>query len=573
MFLGIPQLNKFFSSLAVTKLDDFTDRCNYYYTVMALIFFSLLVGSKQMFGEPIRCLIDQQYAGSWVGYVHDYCFISERYSLTMPSYEDETLAKFDNTERRTYENYYQWVPFLLAAQAVFFFIPHFLWRTLQKMSSLDLEMVVEEGTHLRSLVGDDRRSSIAKLTSYIEQYLNYSPTGTCGIDLGCVGRFGSFSSALYVLLKLANTVNVIIQLHVINTFVGDGTLLWGVELTSNLMAGRDWTYTGHFPRVVFCDYDKVELGNVQHKTVQCALAINILNEKFYLDGVEERMGDLDSEVKYLKEKIVDVPWNKERFLDVVQVFVLLTLWFMVLFVITGLNALFTFCTLFIPAFRECEVLSFLEPALYVDDKSSCDSGYSRQDTTQRHAFDDIRGSEGCDSGINTDVSFNTARRRRNSSNTSANRIQEGEQMNANPFFPSATVEERALLKEFTRRALCVDGVQLLRFLNTHAGAMTARDVAIKLFEDFAFAKTTKARILGNGFSYGGINGFSTPKGGTGREVEPLLNGRNNPVMMGGLPHVALPGENAPINTVFNGGFPGTDMKDAGAMPMKQMPPR
>ncbi|VDM28146.1 unnamed protein product [Toxocara canis] len=187
-------------------------------------------------------------------------------------------------------------------------------------------MVVEEGTHLRSL------------------YLNYSPTGTCGIDLGCVGRFGSFSSALYVLLKLANTVNVIIQLHVINTFVGDGTLLWGVELTSNLMAGRDWTYTGHFPRVVFCDYDKVELGNVQHKTVQCALAINILNEKFYLDGVEERMGDLDSEVKYLKEKIVDVPWNKERFLDVVQ------------------------------------------PALYVDDKSSCDSGYSRQDTTQRHGI-------------------------------------------------------------------------------------------------------------------------------------------------------------------------------------------
>uniref|UniRef100_A0A0M3IS92 Innexin n=1 Tax=Ascaris lumbricoides TaxID=6252 RepID=A0A0M3IS92_ASCLU len=107
MFLGIPQLNKFFSSLSVTKLDDFTDRCNYYYTVLALIFFSLLVGSKQMFGEPIRCLIDQQYAGSWVGYVHDYCFISERYSLTMPSYEDETLAKFDSTETRTYENYYQ----------------------------------------------------------------------------------------------------------------------------------------------------------------------------------------------------------------------------------------------------------------------------------------------------------------------------------------------------------------------------------------------------------------------------------------------------------------------------------
>lgn len=52
-----------------------------------------------------------------------------------------------------------------------------------------------------------------------------------------------------------------------------------LQLARNLLAGRDWTYTGHFPRVVFCDYDKVELGSVQHKTVQCALAINILNEK------------------------------------------------------------------------------------------------------------------------------------------------------------------------------------------------------------------------------------------------------------------------------------------------------
>uniref|UniRef100_A0A914R7D4 Uncharacterized protein n=1 Tax=Parascaris equorum TaxID=6256 RepID=A0A914R7D4_PAREQ len=30
-------------------------------------------------------------------------------------------------------------------------------------------MVVEEGTRIRSLVGEDRRSAIAKLSSYIEQ--------------------------------------------------------------------------------------------------------------------------------------------------------------------------------------------------------------------------------------------------------------------------------------------------------------------------------------------------------------------------------------------------------------------
>lgn len=43
--------------------------------------------------------------------------------------------------------------------------------------------------------------------------------------------------------------------------------------------GQDWTTTGYFPRVVYCDYMMHEFANVQRKTVQCALAINILNEK------------------------------------------------------------------------------------------------------------------------------------------------------------------------------------------------------------------------------------------------------------------------------------------------------
>lgn len=55
-----------------------------------------------------------------------------------------------------------------------------------------------------------------------------------------------------------------------------------LQLLKDLLAGQDWTITGHFPRVVYCDYEKYELANIQRKTVQCALAINILNEKVCL---------------------------------------------------------------------------------------------------------------------------------------------------------------------------------------------------------------------------------------------------------------------------------------------------
>lgn len=68
-----------------------------------------------------------------------------------------------------------------------------------------------------------------------------------------------------------------------------------------------------------------------------------------------------------------------------------------------------------------------------------------------------------------------------------------------------------MLREFVSRALCLDGVQMLRFLNTHAGAMTARDIAVKLFEDFVFARTAKSRIMDSGFYGAAVNAFSTPK--------------------------------------------------------------
>lgn len=73
------------------------------------------------------------------------------------------------------------------------------------------------------------------------------------------------------------------------------------------------------------------------------------------------------------------------------------------------------------------------------------------------------------------------------------------------------MDERKLLREFVGGALCLDGVQMLRFLNTHAGAMTARDIALKLFEDFVSARSAKSRMMDNRF-YGAVNASSTPKG-------------------------------------------------------------
>ncbi|VDK83021.1 unnamed protein product [Onchocerca ochengi] len=258
------------------------DRCNYFYTVLALLFFSLLIGTKQHFGAPIRCLVDRQYSGSWIGYVHDYCFIAERYSLTPPEYEKDEIAAFDPTNEKKYENYYQWVPFLLAAQALAFYVPHFLWKWFQKLSNLDMAIAVNEAIRICNMFADERIEAVKDLVQYLEQVYMIHPKGvrrSFFVNFTYITHVGWYSSLVYVLEKLLYVANTVLQLYVVNTFVGDGTLFWGYQLLKDLWLGRDWTITGHFPRVVYCDYMKHELANVQRKTVQCALVINILNEK------------------------------------------------------------------------------------------------------------------------------------------------------------------------------------------------------------------------------------------------------------------------------------------------------
>uniref|UniRef100_A0A1I7VUW7 Innexin n=1 Tax=Loa loa TaxID=7209 RepID=A0A1I7VUW7_LOALO len=132
---------------------------------------------------------------------------------------------------------------------------------------------------------------------------------------------GWYSSLVYVFEKLLNTANTVLQLYVMNTFVGDGTLLWGYQLLKNLWMGQDWTTIGYFPRVVYCDYMRHELANVQRKTVQCALTINILNEK---------------------------------------VFAVMSAWLLLLLAVNVVSTIYTVIILFLPTLRERSASDYLE---------------------------------------------------------------------------------------------------------------------------------------------------------------------------------------------------------------------
>lgn len=123
--INIPFLERLFGSLKPENYDDSIDRLNYYYTTLMLMFFSIVVSAKQYVGSPIQCWIPAEFKGGWEQYTEDYCFIKNTYFLPL----HETIPNDYQRREEKEIGYYQWVPIVLALQALLFFVPNMIWKS------------------------------------------------------------------------------------------------------------------------------------------------------------------------------------------------------------------------------------------------------------------------------------------------------------------------------------------------------------------------------------------------------------------------------------------------------------
>ncbi|GMR62017.1 hypothetical protein PMAYCL1PPCAC_32212 [Pristionchus mayeri] len=254
--LGVPFLERALSGwLRPHSLDDPVDRLNYFVTTMLLVFFGIMVSAKQYVGSPIQCWTPMEFRGGWEQYAEDYCFIQNTFYVPM---EDEIPSEHEEREKAEI-GYYQWVPIVLALQAIMFYIPNWIWKTLNKQTGIDIENAVTDAQKMRALPAIARKVEAEKLSEYLYEALNMSyghkkPNYYRFFCFRFGNNLGSYVSSLYIATKL----------------VGD------------LMNGREWHESGIFPRVTLCDFAVRKLANMHRYTVQCVLMINMFNEKIYL---------------------------------------------------------------------------------------------------------------------------------------------------------------------------------------------------------------------------------------------------------------------------------------------------
>jgi len=76
--------------------------------------------------------------------------------------------------------------------------------------------------------------------------------------------------------------NLLMQLLILNLFLGTEYHLYGVSFVRDLILGRRPLSTEtRFPRVTLCDFKLQRMGSEHPHTVQCVLPINLFNEKIF----------------------------------------------------------------------------------------------------------------------------------------------------------------------------------------------------------------------------------------------------------------------------------------------------
>ncbi|TKR93645.1 hypothetical protein L596_008059 [Steinernema carpocapsae] len=268
---------------------DLSDRLNYAYTTTVLVISSAFITGWSFVGTPIQCWFPAYYKGWWIEYALDYCYVQNTYFLGFTEVKPNNYWDIAEhiipipknvTERDEKQiGYYQWVPFILALQALMFFFPVVLWRSIYNSSGMKVKAICETCSLKANMDPTDRSKNmnvIAKFLTY-----EYEISDHVGAKLR---RFlkGNYLTTAYILVKAVFALNAVVQFFMVKYMLGTSSIFWGLEVANDLVAGREWQETGNFPRVTMCDFAVRVLGNLHRHTVQCVLMINMFNEKIFV---------------------------------------------------------------------------------------------------------------------------------------------------------------------------------------------------------------------------------------------------------------------------------------------------
>ncbi|XP_035709900.1 innexin inx2 isoform X2 [Folsomia candida] len=254
-------------------IDNIVFRLHYKITVILLITFSLLVNSRQYFGDPIDCTSTKELERVIDTYCWMHSYITsgttgDQQGLEVPF--PGVRPKFPG-DTENYQRYYQWVGFYIFFQACTFFLPRYVWRYCW-----------EDG-RMKALV--------ANLTSPIHtdfELVRMRQRIIIDYLYSNVGTHQAYAFKFFF-CEVLNFLNVIFQILLTDAFLGYQFTTYGFEVMTHLRMSeeppekRTDPMSRIFPKVAQCTFTTFgHAGSKNTYSAICILSINILNEKIFI---------------------------------------------------------------------------------------------------------------------------------------------------------------------------------------------------------------------------------------------------------------------------------------------------
>lgn len=251
-------------------IDNSIFRCHYRITSALLFVCCIIVTANNLIGDPINCINDGAIP---THVINTYCWIT--YTYTLPGMHGQPVGTHvassglgnEYGQERTFHSYYQWVPFCLFFQGILFYIPHWIWKNWEEGR---MRMITEGLRGVLTMSQEDRRSRQSRLVRYLVDSMRTHNTYAFG----------------YFFCEFLNVCNVIINIILVDKFLGGSFLRYGTDVISysNMnQENRSDPMIEIFPRITKCTFHKYGAsGSIQKHDSICVLALNILNEKIYI---------------------------------------------------------------------------------------------------------------------------------------------------------------------------------------------------------------------------------------------------------------------------------------------------
>ncbi|VDP67763.1 unnamed protein product [Echinostoma caproni] len=282
-------------------VDDWADRLSYFYSFVLILACTFMVTSKTYLLRPIACHMPTAPDGAnFKNYVESACWVLGTVPLRANETIPQQVSTWEELEKHRRINYYQWVPFMLALQAIMFYIPRLAWQSVSfNRLGTDLNQLVGKASEALMAPSDSKRTeciqqaarSLELLLFAHREYrhgiladLRRSMSGLIGF-LFVSKRLGTWTVFAYFCIKLAYLGNALIQLYIMMIFLNydRNMFLFAWKLLGNLLSETYWTESLYFPRISYCILRLRHLGARENMyTGVCALPINMFNEKIYI---------------------------------------------------------------------------------------------------------------------------------------------------------------------------------------------------------------------------------------------------------------------------------------------------